>query len=426
MLPTPPTDLGPLLADRLPASLSALLRTMGRVLAERGWPAYLVGGVVRDLLLGRPHGGDADVTVQGDGVAAAGVLAAAMGGQVTAHSQFGTAVVQAAGYSIDVVTARREHYPHPGSLPVVEPSDLGDDLARRDFTVNAMAVALAPDHWGRLHDPFDGAADLAARQVRVLHANSFTDDPTRMVRAVRYASRLGFALAPETATALGRHAADLGALSGARRWHELERCLRETAAIPLLRALNDHALLPAIHRALTLPPATDTRLHRAEAARYRPPLTPPALLCLLLWDATAEVLEAVVADLHLAGEVAGPLRALPSARSAAAELALPHLTPGSIVEALDGLPAACVSALALAPADPLTRARARLYWALWRHIHPQLRGDRLLALGVPRGPLVGRYLHALRAEALQEHTTTADEEAWLVQDWLSHGGPPAP
>ncbi len=163
-----------------------------------GQPVYLVGGAVRDLLLG--HGRvDIDLVVEGD---AAG-LAARLGADVVEHERFATAKARLDGHEVDIASARNEVYLHPGALPEVEPSSLGDDLARRDFTINAMAIPLGREPI--LIDPHGGRDDLAAGLLRVLHPRSFADDPTRALRAARYAARFGFALEAETAELLGRH-----------------------------------------------------------------------------------------------------------------------------------------------------------------------------------------------------------------------------
>ncbi len=186
---------------------------------------YAVGGPVRDMLRGSPSR-DADIAVEGDPSALAGRLAGVLGGaRVTLHRAFGTAVVRTDGVRIDVAATRTERYPRPAALPVVAPAGIDADLGRRDFTVNALAAAITGPRFGELLDPFGGRADLEARVIRVLHPASFRDDPTRLVRAVRYAARLGFTIDPETER-LAREAIAVGlvdALSGARVRAELGR-----------------------------------------------------------------------------------------------------------------------------------------------------------------------------------------------------------
>ncbi len=214
-------------------------------------PAYLVGGALRDLLRGA-DAVDLDVAVEGDAPAAARELAARLEGEAVEHERFGTAIVHAEGIVLDLATTRRERYPRPGALPEVEPASLVEDLARRDFTVNAMAAALAPVELGQLHDPHGGVPDLDAGVVRALHYRSFIDDPTRLLRAVRYEVRLGFAMDPDTEE-LAREAVAGGALStvsGPRVRDELLGLLGEpdpAAGAERLRMLGiDRGLHPAL------------------------------------------------------------------------------------------------------------------------------------------------------------------------------------
>ena len=159
-----------------------------------GLAAYLVGGPVRDRLLGIPAT-DLDITVVGDAPRLAQRLADELGGKLTVHHRFGTATVDTDSVTVDLVTARRETYRYAGALPDVQPGVIEDDLARRDFTINAMAIPVTGDE-SDLVDLHGGTRDLAAGLVRVLHDLSFRDDPTRMLRAVRYAARFGFEIEP--------------------------------------------------------------------------------------------------------------------------------------------------------------------------------------------------------------------------------------
>jgi tRNA nucleotidyltransferase (CCA-adding enzyme) len=207
----------------------AVVRDLG------GDPVYLVGGAVRDLLLGRGRA-DIDLVVEGD----AAKLASELGAEVTLHERFGTAKVHLDGHDVDIAGARSESYPQPGALPVVEPAArLEDDLRRRDFTINAMAIPLRGEP--RLIDPHGGQADLVAKRLRVLHPRSFEDDPTRTIRAARYAARFGFELDPETAELLRR--ADLGTVSADRREAELLRLASEPSAPEAYRLLDEWGLI---------------------------------------------------------------------------------------------------------------------------------------------------------------------------------------
>src|SRR6187399_1791526 len=209
-------------AHGLAESVVQMYPELALVREVAGDPVYLVGGAVRDLLLGRGRA-DIDLVVEGD----ASALAGRLGADVISHERFGTAKVRLDGHEVDIAGARSESYPHPGALPVIAAGvDLADDLRRRDFTINAMAIPLLGEP--RLIDPHGGRGDLARGQLRVLHDDSFADDPTRAIRAARYAARFGLALEQHTAELLGK--TDLDTVSADRREAELLRLAGEGSA----------------------------------------------------------------------------------------------------------------------------------------------------------------------------------------------------
>lgn len=235
----------------LPESLRAALHRLGATAVQRRQRAYVVGGFVRDMILGVENL-DVDVVVEGDGVAFAEDLAAQIGARVRSHRRFGTAVLTLGeGSHLDIASARTEYYSRPGALPTVEPSSLRQDLFRRDFTMNAMAASLDPEAFGVVSDPFAGLKDLDDGVVRVLHGLSFIDDPTRVLRAARFESRYGFRMDPNTER-LARRAVEMGMpdeVSGARIREEILDILAEKTPADVLRRLGDlgvsGAALPA-------------------------------------------------------------------------------------------------------------------------------------------------------------------------------------
>jgi tRNA nucleotidyltransferase (CCA-adding enzyme) len=345
---------------------------------------YVAGGAVRDLLLGG-HPADLDLVVEGETEA----VAAELGPAVT-HERFGTSTVNAAGFTYDLARARTETYAHPGALPEVAPATLAEDLLRRDFTVNAMAIAIGPPEPGRLHAAPNAIEDLAERRLRVLHDTSFIDDPTRLLRLVRYASRLGFAVEHRTLQ-LAQAAADgraLSTVSGPRIGAELRLLARESdpvAAFERLAALHlDVAVHPALRledppllrRALALLPedgrpdrlvlaATVRRIQRDELR---------ALLDGLEFEAGDR--EAIVAAAVGAGALADALRGAPRPSVIAA-------TVGG------GGPELVALAGAIGPAAAASEWLERL-----RHVTLEIDGTDLLAAGVAEGPAVGAGLRA--------------------------------
>ncbi len=256
--------------ETLDGQIRGRLEEAARLAATLGVPLFLVGGGVRDLLLGRPAP-DLDLTLEGDGVAFAERLGRRLGAQVRSHPAFGTATLRFAdGLPLDVATARRERYPRPGRLPEVEPGSLRDDLFRRDFTVNALALRLHPG--SALIDPFAGREDLERRLLRVLHERSFLEDPTRILRGARLEVRLGFRLESGSET-LARRAAEGGAfepVSGERLRRELLFILeRREGAIAALERLGDLGVLRALEPEMLLGAEQRETLRRVEEARGR-------------------------------------------------------------------------------------------------------------------------------------------------------------
>ena len=236
----------------VPARVRGLLRQIGTTASERGLQAYAVGGCVRDWMMGRAATADVDVTVEGDGIGLAQEVAAALQASTKAHPAFGTATLILGAPSrrrrIDFASCRRETYAKPGAYPTVAAGSIEDDLFRRDFTINAMAAAIAPGRFGVLIDPFSGSADLRRRVLRVLHERSFLDDPSRILRGVRFAQRFDFAWEPRTrglahsAIAAGA----LGWLNAGRVSKELERMAEEPDPRACLERLADLLSVSAV------------------------------------------------------------------------------------------------------------------------------------------------------------------------------------
>ena len=352
-------------------------------------PAYLVGGAVRDLLLGAPTH-DIDVAVEGDARSAARAVADRLGGAAREYERFGTAdVVLPDGAVFHLAATREESYEEPGALPTVTPASLAEDLRRRDFTVNTLALGLTGDDLGHLYDPFGGLADLEAKAIRVLHDRSFIDDPTRLLRAVRYATRLEFALEPETER-LAREAVAgeaLATVSGKRIRADLMKLLMEPEvgrAVERLRELEIHS---AMHP--DLDPDPELVASAALGAAALGAARGLAALAAFVESAPAE-LDMWLADLHLPAEqrdaVSRAARVAPRIASALRER---QRTPSELRALLGREPLEALAlALALrAPSEPV------LEWVTsLRPVQLEISGADLLAAGVPEGPAVGRAL----------------------------------
>jgi tRNA nucleotidyltransferase (CCA-adding enzyme) len=357
---------------RSPDSIFDQLRSLD---LPRGEGVYLVGGAIRDLLLGRASF-DVDLAVEGDAIE----FAHGLGGEVTAHGRFGTAVVRFPdGRQLDVVTCRRETYPAPAALPDVEAGTIEDDLARRDFTVNAMAASLGED-FGRILDPHGGRADLEAKVIRILHPASFTDDPTRILRAVRYETRLGFRMDPNTERLARAGMTGVALLTPARFREEIVALLSEEQIAHTLERLADFAATSAdaalVQRVDALrdeldPDAPRWRARLAVIAREHPGL----IQRLALRREDQRAVEAAVALAPRLVQATDPV--------AIADLA------GKAPEG---------ALLALAEHDS---PALRDWFTRLRGVRLEVTGADLAELGVPESPRVGEILEELRRRKLR-------------------------
>jgi tRNA nucleotidyltransferase (CCA-adding enzyme) len=237
---------------RLPQERLSLLRELGNLADEDGVSLYLVGGVVRDLLLKRKDW-DLDLAVEGDGISFARLVADRYGAGLAVFERFATSrLVFQDGLKIDIATTRRESYAQPAVLPTVQPASIEEDLSRRDFTINAMAMQLNPGQFGRVLDPYGGQRDLRARTIRVLHAGSFQDDPTRLFRAIRFEQRFDFRLERTTLRLLAQAASTnlIQQLSGPRLQNEILLLFAEHDPVHAIARLGQLQLLRFLHRRL--------------------------------------------------------------------------------------------------------------------------------------------------------------------------------
>ncbi|HYP42257.1 MAG TPA: hypothetical protein VEX13_18015 [Chloroflexia bacterium] len=427
-----PEDVNSYIRERLASTLTPemldLLKRISTLAAEHGWNIYLVGGYVRDVLLKIPDY-DIDISVEGDALALAAVLAEQLNTPIQTHEAFGTAILNlGAGLHLDFVTARKERYGKPGALPTVEPGTIQDDMARRDFTINALTVHLLPEGPGDLLDPHGGLHDLRARLIRVLHDSSFIDDPTRIFRAVKLAERLGCKIEPHTLELILRAVRDgaLYTVSMDRISRELLLILEEPGADSRLATLDKLGVLAALYPGLAWP--------------YPPGHIRPA--------ASEQITAAQRRDTYLAA-LAAEFAADPGEAERLArwlKLKAPHIrlmrdaaqltqlwerlgeeeqSPSQTYNLLRGLDANALEAYgrieALA-ADTVPWQRLQDYLAKWRHVKPSVDGDYLKRLGVPQGPIYRQALEELLAAKLDGRVEGKEDEERFVEEWLKERG----
>ncbi len=415
-----------LMQRQLPGEVQNLLRQVSRVAEEGGYPVYLVGGVVRDLLLGYPNL-DLDLVVEGEGIEFARRLARETKARIRSHRKFGTAVIiLPSGRRIDVATARTEFYERPAALPVVEISSIRQDLYRRDFTINAMAIALTGDRFGELLDYFGGLRDLDRRQIRILHNLSFVEDPTRIFRAVRFEQRYGFRMERQTEM-LARRAVEMeivGRLTNARVRDELVDILSEPLPLPLkgLERLEELGALRTLHPDIRVTPAMRSRFrllerHLGEAWRLigeEGRAWIPGMATMLADLPSAEGLK-WCHQMRLRREDSEAIRqCLEEVPIAVEALCDRRTSPSRVVAMLDPLvPEALAYLYALA--GPEARERVFSYLTTWRGTFPSISGKDLREMGLPPSRLYSQILVKIREALLDGEISGREEELSLAR-----------
>lgn len=446
-----PETQADLMAQMLPGSLRDLLAQAGAAASELGSPLYAVGGFVRDLLLGEPNF-DIDLVVEGDAIRLAQALAGRLGGRVRSHRRFGTAkwilppellarsngghdpVDGALPASLDFVTARMEFYDRPTALPTVEQSSIKQDLHRRDFTINTLALRLTPDRWGELIDAYGGRKDLDDGLIRVLHSLSFIEDPTRILRAVRFEQRFGFRIEPRTEELIADALDLLDRVSAERIRHELELLLQEARPERALRRLDEIGGLARLHPQLRCEnwyAVKAAELRAALAAASEPDsVAPPAMaippdarprlhLALLLYPLPAATAAEFLDRWHMRKEYRDLALETHALAERLGELGAATLRPSQILRLLDESSDEARLVLRAATDDWLVRQRLDLYQRKLRHVRATITGDDLRRLGLTPGRIYRRILERLRDALLDGEIVTHEQEEALARELIA-------
>jgi len=378
---------------------------------------------------------DVDMVIEGDAIALANCLSKDLGGRVTAHKRFGTAKWMLSKWvwkqvvgkvpdvdlppSVDFASARTEFYIYPTALPKVERSSIKQDLHRRDFTINTLAIRLDPDHWGELLDFYGGESDLREGIIRVLHSLSFVDDPTRMLRAARLESRLGFRLDPRSEGMIADALPLLKRVSGDRIRHELEQIFDEPEPTRVLRRLDELGVLAHIHPDLRCDRWLQSRfavLHKGlscETWGLQPEDDAFLHLALLAYRLDEAQLETFIGRLKIKRDDADDLRLLPNLRAALPAVGRTR-RPSAVYGLLQPFPARLLAVAWVASDSGRQRGQLLRYQADWRLAETEIAGDDLKAMGLRPSPLFGQLLDALRDARLDGKVSTRqDEEAFL-------------
>jgi tRNA nucleotidyltransferase (CCA-adding enzyme) len=434
------TNLAQQLENAFPATVLDLLRLVADQAQEENAALYIVGGFVRDLLLGVPSV-DFDLVVEGDAISLARGLAKKYGGKVSSHKRFGTAkwsldvdhpnLLTALGRvqitrdeippGLDLVSARTEFYRHPTALPSVERGNIKLDLHRRDFSINTLAVRLDGRYYGELLDHWGGERDLRDGWIRALHSLSFVDDPTRMLRAVRLEQRFGFVIEPRTLELLKEALPLLDRVSGERIRNELESIFREDQLLEIMSRLHELGLLSAIHPCLSW--STDLEKTFSQVTCFTPPSswrlssTPTQnLYYYALWTLglPRKEVRSICERMHFSALIRSNIldanrlgMELPELRSG--------VSPGEIVQKLEGYreEALLVVWMGMTGQQDL-REIIDSYLSRWRYIKPFSTGDTLREMGLPPGPTYRQILRILRSAWLDGEIDDPEGENELL------------
>jgi tRNA nucleotidyltransferase (CCA-adding enzyme) len=418
----------------LPVPLLDLLRQASDLAQEMDYPLYVVGGFVRDILLGEPTL-DMDLVVEGDAIKLARQVAERTGARTRSHRRFGTAKIILEGHesefgiaSLDFAAARMEFYAHSAALPEVERSSIKADLHRRDFTINTLAIRLDSGHYGELLDFYGGEQDLEDGQIRVLHSLSFIEDPTRIMRAARFEQRLGFEIEPRTAELIDNALPMLSRVSGERIRHELYLILYEWQPERVFCRLDNLGALTHIHPRLAcleetwelFPGLRETiasgRWDIPAEEDGRPP--PGLYLALLTYGLPRRELETLINRLKIFRDDLSLLHQVLDLREREPELNQPVLSNREIYALLRYTSTSALMIHWLCTESERVRQRLWQYEQELRHVQPVVDGTYLKSLGLRPSPLFSKLLHAVRDARLDGVIHTEEEEKAMITHLL--------
>jgi tRNA nucleotidyltransferase (CCA-adding enzyme) len=439
-------DLSDLLEKALPAAKLGLLQMIAETAFENKIAAYIVGGFVRDLLLDRPSY-DFDIVVEGDAINLAQSLSAKYGGKIKTHSRFGTAKWEIENIkeslcnkmaltaeedanqlpdSLDLITARTEFYSHPTALPTVERGSIKLDLHRRDFSINTLALRLDGRHYGELYDYWGGLNDLQQKRVRVLHSLSFIDDPTRMLRAIRFEQRFDFRIEDRTLELMNEALPILKQISGQRLRHEFDLIFYEQMPQKMMARLDELHLLTAIHPDLHWFEDLNEKLN---IVLFHPFPEQWSL------ESISDGLPVRLSMAYLVwflGQKTNRLQQMisrfrfPNQNGKTFQTAVQHLhklqdtspiQPSLITALCDQLPLPAVYVLSLFVSAE-RQQQLDQYVEIWRHIKPGIDGNDLRKKGLAPGPIYKEILTHLKAAWIDGYITTTENELAFLDDLL--------
>jgi tRNA nucleotidyltransferase (CCA-adding enzyme) len=422
-----------MLTERLPNKVNIFLKEIGLVAETLGFKAYLVGGAVRDLIM-RNKNLDIDIVIEGDGIIFAKKFSETFPCKVRSHQRFGTAVmIFPDGFKIDVATARLEYYEKPGALPTVELSSIKLDLYRRDFSINTLAVRLNPDGYGELLDFYGGLKDLKSKTIRVLHNLSFVEDPTRILRALRFEQKFGFAIGKQTQSLI-KSTVKLNlfkSVNGGRLLTELIYILQEEEFITTLKRMSAFGVLGDIHPEIILEKKEETVLHKARDVLswyhllfLEEKIEEWLVIFLMLTTALdSKKISRLVRKLDIEGKhrkeiIADREKANKALKfiSSRAE----KLSESDLFHTLKSFPLELVIYMMIKTDHELSEKRISHFVTKLRGCKTNLTGKDVIKMGAPEGPICGEILRNLLNKKINGELKDIDQETDYVLDFLKN------
>ena len=406
-------DLIHLLQNSASQSQLQVLAKAQEIASKQNVHLHIVGGVIRDLLMNRPLN-DLDLAVEGDTIEFSNMLATSLHGEVIMRSQFETCKVNALGVIVDIAMTRKEIYPFPGALPTVSRSEIAEDLLRRDFTINAIALRLVPKPILML-DPTQGQSDINQGLVRILHQESFNDDPTRILRAIRYEQRLGFRLAPKTEDLLKHALTHLATITGERIRQELTLIFDESRASKILLRAAELGILNAVYPHFPDSQTLRSSLSSLQDVDYSHSMP---YLAALTYHMNQSQVQELVERLNLPRTWTKVSTDTITARTRINKLS-PSQRPSQVYKLLHDVGDEALQFGYVTAADNETKEIVRQYLETGRYVRPKLNGQDLIDLGVPEGPAVKEILELLLEAQLDGLVKTRNDEIGLVQKTIN-------
>jgi tRNA nucleotidyltransferase (CCA-adding enzyme) len=396
----------------LPQQIQGILSTIGKEANTWGKRLYLVGGFVRDLLLNH-HSLDLDLVIEGDAISLAKNIALITKADLLIHPHFGTAKLGYSNFTLDIATARSETYARPGALPTVNPATLSTDLSRRDFSINAMAISLNCDDYGKLIDPCGGKNDLDKHLIRVLHPDSFREDATRILRAFRYQQRLDFVFETQTEELIRRDISMLDTISGDRLRNELELILREEYPEKILKQLEGIGILKKLNSSLSFGEEAYKEFKKARSYNSADKLY-SLYLCLLIYPLSYSEIKQFIQRLNVPLVLARAMKDTIKLKSKLHLLTAHSIRHSEIFFLLNEYDLLAIYANDITSKLPAVHSNIDLFLNRLRNIEPSINGEELINLGIPAGPVLGKILKAVHRAKLDGEVSSKEEELRLA------------